>query len=110
MDIFSLFRKRNTEPQEHQDGNKGARITIEKLKIFEKFEVNGLDIDRASTKTKKKFPYEDYMFIDRLVQDVKMIEKGLAAKSYEEQVNNQLIENCDGENTIKYLKNLAAKL
>ena len=47
------------------------------------------------------------MFIEKLIQDIKLIEKGLAAPSYEEEVNKKINESCDNPDTIFCLKTIA---
>jgi len=83
-------------------------ITIEKLKIFEKY--NGLDFDRASVKDLKILDYSEYMLTDRLIQDIRLIQKGIAATTYEEQTNVLLEESCDSIETINYLKDMTVRI
>ena len=83
-------------------------ITVEKLKIFEKYK--GFDYDRASERDVKILDYSEFMLIERLVQDIRLIRKRLAAKSYEQQTNVLLEESCDCLETIDYLKKMAVRI
>ena len=85
-------------------------ITLEKLKIFERYTAIGRGYDHVSPKHLKKLSYHEFMLIDRLVQDLKLVKKGLAADSYAQQVNYTIEKTCDCEQAVKYLKVIASKV
>ena len=81
-------------------------ITIEKLKIFEKYLG---DYDHAKSKHLKVLSYSDYVTINSLIQDIKLAEKGLAAESYKMDIYNRIKQSCNDESVIDYLKIIATK-
>ena len=84
-------------------------ITIEKLKVYKNYDG---DIDswaRSARKHEKAaIDNREWYLIDRLIQDLKLIDKGLAADSYANEVNIRLSDNCDKE-TIELIRALAAE-
>jgi hypothetical protein len=85
-------------------------VTIQKLKVFEKYGGSSGDYYRPRNKDLNILPYSHFMFIDRLVQDIKLVKRGLAAQSYKDSVDKTLIESCDSIDTITYLKNMSDSL
>lgn len=49
----------------------------------------------------------EFYLIANLVQDIKMVGKGLASKSYADAVLDSVGMNCDDDETINYLTKLA---
>lgn len=86
------------------------KITIQKLRIFEKCNESLGGYDHVRSRYLNILSYNEYLLIERLVQDIKLIKKGLAAQSYEEQVNDLIEESCDDEDTIRLFKKIATKL
>jgi|SRR6478609_1842931 len=82
-------------------------ITTKKLEIFQKYGGSSGGYDYVSKKHLRILPSSEFAFIDRLVQDIKLIEKGLAASSYEEEVIKIINESCDNPDTICHLKTIA---
>lgn len=61
-------------------------ITIEKLDIYNKYKGDGDAFVRSATKNEKKIINgSDFLLIDNVIQDLKIIEKGLASKSFIEE-------------------------
>jgi len=85
-------------------------VTGGKVKIFERYDG---DIDswaRSGSKKEKIFMTDDdWYMIDTLIQDLFLVEKGLASIEFNDTLNGKLKENCDGEETINQLKRLASK-
>ncbi len=80
-------------------------ITIEKIKIYDKF---GGDIDRFSrggknTSGQYSFSDNDWSLIGEIEQDIKLISDRLASKEYREKAIIKLNKNCDLE-TKDYFK------
>lgn len=83
-------------------------ITKEKISIYKYF--NG-DIDgwaRVGTKEQKAIIKDkDWFLIEGFVQDIRLVKKGLASEIYMKAINERLHENCDSEETIQELKEIA---
>ena len=85
-------------------------ITTEKLKIYKKYSGNIEGWDRFGKKKDKSFlEYEEWELIDELIQNLELVEKGLAADSFKTQTLNKLNEACDNEKTQQELKSLIGK-
>ena len=84
-------------------------MTIQKLKIFEMYNGNGDEYVYAKSKHERILSGSEFAFLERLVQGIKLIQRGLAADSYIEQINLQLKESCDSVATISYLKEIASR-
>ena len=79
-------------------------ISKQKLNIYNKYKG---DIDawsRSGSKKEKEVISDDEWFlIDELLQDLQLVEKGLASESFIKDFNSRLNSNCDYE-TISKLK------
>jgi len=80
-------------------------ITIDKIKIYKRF--NG-DIDgwaRIGTKEEKSIMNDnDWFLIEGFIQDISLVKKGLASDAFMKSINERLKENCDSEETIELIK------
>jgi hypothetical protein len=79
-------------------------ITKEKLTMFKYY--NG-DIDafgHGPKRDKKVISENEFHVIDNLIQDIRLVQKGLAGNEYETELNKRLEESCDTSETIDYLK------
>lgn len=79
-------------------------ITREKLKLFQKY---GGDLDHWSRMNGSKEPilsYEEWIELERIMQDLVIIRNGLAADSYAKAVEDKLRGLCDIEITISLIK------
>jgi hypothetical protein len=85
-------------------------ITKEKLNVYRWF--NG-DIDAwarsGSSSQKEAMKDEDWFMIERLIQDVVLMQKGLISDDFLKDVNKRLNDNCDNEETIIEIKKMAAE-
>jgi hypothetical protein len=78
-------------------------ITEEKLKIFNRFNGDEDEFSRMGSDFEKKlFCKNEWMIIDRLYQDIELINKSLTSKLFEEETIIKLKENCDTE-TFQFL-------
>jgi hypothetical protein len=82
-------------------------ITIEKLKIYKIYSDIGSSYNHPKRKHKKILDYHEYIVIDNLVNDLKVIQRGLAALSYANQINNKINENCDSAEEANYQREIA---
>lgn len=86
-------------------------ITIEKLLIFKEFKG---DVDswsrQSSINSEYYFESKDWTLIDNLIQDVIIVNNGLASKVFTDKLENDLLKNCDCNETMILLKNLAAAI
>lgn len=86
-------------------------ITTEKLKIFQKCNGDGDIWLRTSWWWQRnKIDPDDWALISQLIQDIKLIDKGLCSEPYAQEVNNKIQENCMDEKVIKELRLLAKKM
>lgn len=85
-------------------------ITIAKLKEYEEYRgyFDGFYIQKVKPGKNATSDNEWYL-INTLIQDVRMVQNGLAAKQFTDSLNDRLKENCDSEETVRYLKLLATK-
>ena len=84
-------------------------ITKEKLKIYQSYKG---DIDGwsrfAKGRQKEIFGDSDWSLIEGLIQDIKLVDRGLAANSYADDLITKLSTNCDYEETVVQLRDLAS--
>ena len=77
-------------------------LTKEKIKVY--ISYNG-DIDmwvrtgKANDKTVMN--NSDWAMIEQLLQDIHLVEKGLASPEYSKSVNESIQHNCDNNDTCK---------
>ncbi len=82
-------------------------INIEKIKIYNSYRGDVDGFGRASNRDKRIIDSSEFSFIESIIQDIKLIEKGLASENYISLVNKKLLENCNDMDTINYLKSSA---
>lgn len=85
-------------------------LTIKKLKVYEYYKGDVDSFARAGKRGKKMIEDKEFYLIANLIQDIKMVDKGLASKSYADAVFDRVSINCDDDETINYLNKLAALL
>ena len=81
-------------------------ITVEKAEIFKSYKGyhDGYQIHH---KVEEKIISDDEWFLlHNFMQDIFWIRTGMAAKSYQNRIKKQLIENCDSEETINFVVEL----
>lgn len=83
-------------------------ITKEKIAVYTYF--NG-DIDgwaRAGTRNQKAIMNDkDWLLIEELLQDIRLLKRGLASETYMHSIKKRMSECCDSSNTISELEALA---
>ncbi|MBC7412502.1 MAG: hypothetical protein H7331_08625 [Bacteroidia bacterium] len=82
-------------------------ITIEKVKIYNIYKGDVDGFGRASNRHRKIINHNEFSLLEGLIQDIKLIEKGLASENYISHVNKKLLESCNDMDTINYLKSSA---
>jgi hypothetical protein len=86
-------------------------ITKQKIKVFEEFKG---DIDSwfriGPRKEKALMTDEDWALISGFLQDINLVQKGLASKDFSEKLEKRLTANCDTESTITHLKLISDKM
>ncbi len=86
-------------------------ITREKLLIFKKFNGDADGWSRQSTiNSNFYFESKDWVWIENLIQDLIIVNNGLASQSFSDKLENDLLKNCDSNETITLLKDLASTL
>lgn len=85
-------------------------ITRDKLKIYKKYSA---DIDGWARVGKKSeleiMNDDDWTLIDELLQNLELVEKGLASDSIKSQILDKLNGSCDSDKTKQELKSLIGK-
>lgn len=85
-------------------------ITLKKVKIFQKF--NG-DIDHfariGKTQDKGEISDNDWALIDSLLQDLELVDKGLAADTFVKRLDERIKENLESEGVLQELKRMNKK-
>ncbi|TMI64498.1 MAG: hypothetical protein E6H07_00855 [Bacteroidetes bacterium] len=86
-------------------------ITKEKIRIFKKYDGDGDAWLRGAWPwNRRKMNGEDWGLIAQLIQDIKLVEKGLASESYANNLENTLKENCKDAETINELRRVSKLL
>lgn len=83
-------------------------ITKEKIKEFEDYHgyYDGFYIQKVKNKTNLTSDDEWYL-MDELLQDFKLVRKGLTSKEFSDRLQNRLKENFDNQESIEYFQRLA---
>jgi hypothetical protein len=86
-------------------------LTIEKLNVYKRYRgyYDGYYVQNK-TSQQQVITSKEWVLIDGLVQDIYIVRKGEAAKTFADQLNIRLHENCDSEETIQQLMELEAFL
>jgi len=86
-------------------------ITYNKLKIFEKYKGDGdMWLKTSWFWQRNKMEADDWTIIGQLIDDLKLVNNGLAAASYAESIENRIEENCADEKAITKLKELSREM
>lgn len=86
-------------------------ITLEHIMIYKKY--GGSDDAWAYVvleSEKQIFKGGEWSLINSLIQDILLLKKNLLSQKYIDELNLKLKENCDNEETIEALKQLALTL
>lgn len=83
-------------------------VNLKNIEIFKTYQGDGDGFVRSATVEEKSImSYNEWSFVDNIIQDLKLIENDLASQTYLNVVNQRLRENCDSEETIQELKKIA---
>ncbi|RYY68498.1 MAG: hypothetical protein EOO13_12165 [Chitinophagaceae bacterium] len=86
-------------------------ITIKKLKIFRKNNGDGdMWLKTTWPWQRNTMTADDWTTIGELIDDFKLIDRGLASDSYKEGVLEKINANCEDEKTIEELRKLAREM
>ena len=82
-------------------------ITLGKLKEYKRFggDVDGLA--RMSSSYKRENNSHEWALISSLLQDIKLVGRGLASEGFAERLEGDLARHCDGEDAVAEIKKLA---
>lgn len=80
-------------------------ITAEKIKIYTLYKGDTDGFSRGPNRHQRIIDHKEFSLIESLIQDIKLIARGLASEDYISSVEKKLIENCDNTDTINYLRN-----
>ncbi len=85
-------------------------VTSKHLRIYENYGGDGdMLIRTGSNEEKELMNYETWTLIDELIQNLELVEKGLASDNFKSQTLSKLKEVCDNEKTQEALRNLIGK-
>ena len=83
-------------------------ITLRHIEIYKTYQGDGDGFVRcAAAEEAHIMKYNEWAFIDNMMQDFKLIKGGYASQTYVKAINEKLQENCDSEETIQALKAIA---
>lgn len=86
-------------------------ITIKKLKIFKKNNGDGdMWLKTTWPWQRNTMTADDWTLIGELIDDIKLVERGLASESYKEGVLEKVNANCEDEETVKALETLSKEM
>jgi hypothetical protein len=84
-------------------------LTYNKIKLYIKFKG---DIDgwaRANKQPSEEMSDKDWFLIEGLIQDIVLVQRGLASIDFANNLTQRLEVECDGKETIQQLEKLAAE-
>jgi hypothetical protein len=85
-------------------------ITVEKLKVYEKYSGEGDALLRCGTSLEKALlTYKDLRLIDELLQSIRLIDKNVTSSSFIEGANKKFQDVCESHEVILFLQQLARK-
>ena len=82
-------------------------ITKEKIKIYKEYKGDSDMSIRSNHNSESIFSDEEWILIENLINDIRLIKRGLASDLYTTEINKRLKKNCDSEETIQFLSKLA---
>ncbi|WP_256005066.1 hypothetical protein [Pedobacter deserti] len=85
-------------------------ITLKHLKIYKSYDGDVDSFARCATKKELSIINDsEWFFIDNLIQDLVLAEKGLVSEAYRDLVAYRVEQGCDNEQTVLELKKLACE-
>ena len=91
-------------------GQELGLITLAKLKEYKRFGGDEDGLTRMSSSYKRENNSKEWALISSLIQDIKLVSKGLASEEYGKRLDADLARHCDGEGTMEEIKRLAVLL
>ena len=82
-------------------------LTTEKLNIFKHYSGDLNALRQTDSADKDAITAHDWFVIGNLIQDLRLVSRGLASASYAGRVEEELKNACDGEPTISSLRKMA---
>lgn len=83
-------------------------ITIDKVRIYQRFNGNIDGWARVGTKEEKSIMSDnDWFLIEGFITDIKLVKTGFASDTFVNTMNEKLKKNCDKEETVKALEEIA---
>lgn len=83
-------------------------ITLKQIKIYIEYKGDGDGFVRSATQEEKSImDYKHWSLIESFVQDIRIIKKGLVSEVYMKTINERLQKDCDSEETMEALNNIA---
>ena len=82
-------------------------ITIEKINIYKEYRgyYDGY-FTQNKTALKKVITDDEWFLLSNLIEDIFLVKKGVAAKSFENELNERLKTNCLNDHTVKQVRDL----
>ena len=86
-------------------------ITTKKLSFYRKYEGDGDWFLRSAWPWQRnKISPGEWKMMEELIQDIKLMDRGLASDSYKESLLEKIKANCEDEKTIAELRRLAKEM
>jgi hypothetical protein len=82
-------------------------LTLNKLKIFQQYSGDLNALRQTDSADKDAITSHDWFVIGNLIQDIKLVNRGLASPSYAGRAEEELRNACDNETTISELRKMA---
>ena len=83
-------------------------LTLKKIAIYRRYDGDNDSWARSGSKQdKSSMDDADWYLIFRFIGDLTLVKNGLAAENYVKDLNQRLLDNCDSQDTINEVKNLA---
>ncbi len=85
-------------------------LTLKHLYIYQSYDGDVEGFTRSAKKWENAvMAYNDWTLIESLVQDIRLVDRNLAAAPFAMQLEIKLRDSCDGEEVVLQLKSMAKK-
>jgi hypothetical protein len=85
-------------------------LTLEKVKEFDRFGGNGDAWERGWARPSTVLSNEEFVLIERFLEDLLIIHRGLASSEYQARAEERLRVSCEGVEVIDALRDMAIRL
>src|SRR5688572_23683760 len=100
-----LFRKRFKKIYPFFDFQLKIMITTKKISLYKKYEGEGDRFLRSAWPWQRNsISPDEWQMIEQSIQDIKLMDRGLASDSYKEALLEKIKANCENEKTIAELR------